>query len=94
MKRIRIVLSITAFMLAIGGSITTNALFVTEPGYEFIAATGEEDAKCQLVANICDQSGMYPCKVNSAPTTPRLHRFDTSTSCGIELNRIDAPPAP
>jgi hypothetical protein len=93
MKKIRIFLTVLAVVVAVGGTIASQAPSALEAGYQFIPASSGNPAQCNFVANICDQSGTYPCKVNSAPTTPRLWRSD-DTACVVELNRIDPPPAP
>lgn len=89
MKKVRVFLSVVAFMIALGGVLTSQGFGSTSvDGYRMIAG------ECTFISNICDTNGTYACKVNSAPTTPVLHEFLNDTQCGEELFRLDPPPAP
>jgi hypothetical protein len=93
MKKIKVVLSALAIMLAIGGALASEAFKPLQVGYEFINYPGTEDDQCINRLNICDTSGDWDCKVNTS--SPVLKDQSTpSTSCGTNLKRHTAPPAP
>lgn len=89
MKKVRVLLSIVAFVIALGGVLTSQGFGSSSvDGYRMIAG------ECTFISNICDSNGTYACKVNSGSTTPVLREFVTETQCGAELFRLDPPPAP
>lgn len=92
MKKLRVILSALAIIIAMGTALVSEALSPML-GYEFIPA-GEDPAACVFRSNECDTQGGWDCKVNNSASTPILREFVSATSCGAALKRQTAPPNP
>jgi hypothetical protein len=91
MKKVRIFLSVLAIVFAVAGAVASQVVVPLEMGYEFIPASGIDEARCVAVDDICQESGSYACRVTLAD--PVLKKFVSSTTCGVELRRTTPPPA-
>jgi hypothetical protein len=83
-------MSTLAVVFAVGAALMSMASTRLIPGYEFV---GGPVPQCIQKSDICDVTGNWDCKVNTS--SPILRDQNTpSTSCGTNLKRHTAPPAP
>jgi hypothetical protein len=80
MKKLRLILSVLAFVLAIGASFATKK-FVSAQGYVYVGG-----AIPQCVMDItCDQNGSFTCKNGTA--IEQSSSTVNGTNCGTTLFR-------
>jgi hypothetical protein len=86
MKNVRIILSVLAFVAAIGAALATEML-TGDPGYTYQPPVGITPASCNLITTDCDNSGSFTCQVGGVT----LKRDDSpSTQCGNTAKRLTA----
>jgi hypothetical protein len=89
MKKVRVILSLVAFVFAIGAAIAFGHPAPNTVAYQFIPSP----AKCELKMITCQVTEtLYPCR--QIVGSPILHEDnDVETSCGRALWRTTPPPA-
>jgi hypothetical protein len=91
MKTLRFGLSIIAFSVAIGVTVSTHLLANSNlmgiDGYEFVPASDEDPARCIVHSLACDDNGTVACTFGSvtlrASNTPQAN-----PACGAELRKV------
>lgn len=83
MKKVSVLLSLLAFVLAFSGAVASKNLPTPIAGYEFIDRPGTDEDEC-IYRKDCDTDGTVDCKVTN--TTPILHDSSSpASSCGLAL---------
>lgn len=83
MKKISFLLSMVAFVLAIGGAVAST-LLPNSVAYEFIADPEEPECRPHFIE--CQtETTMVSCQISGGPV---LRLNDTSTTCGQELWKV------
>jgi hypothetical protein len=84
MKKIRVILSMLAIVLAIGGAIASTSIRTLDVAYEFV--NDEQEPYCQPHPVECSTfNNSIPCTVTGVTSTLRLSPI---TSCGQELWKV------
>jgi hypothetical protein len=86
MKKVRMILSLTAVLFAIGAAIASVVAPAQPKAYEFVA-----DNVCEERTIECNTTGTYACRLSMVE--PILRENKTQANCGQELKRSTAPPA-
>ena len=88
MKKVRIILSVLAIVLAIGGAIA-SAFTPNTIAYEYVTNPEPDCLPKSIVCQVPPTS--YPCRLVSGGVILREHE-DFETECGDELWRTTPPP--
>jgi hypothetical protein len=90
MKKLRLVLSMIAFVVAIGVTVSSqllaNSKLVGIDGYEFVPASGNNPARCVVHTLACDDEGTIACTIG-AVTLRASNTPQANPACGVELRK-------